>query len=369
MPFALRASTALAAVAIATSAGAQSTQPPPDVAETPSTTSQESTEGGDIVVTGSRIRRDPLSQDAPIVFVDQEDMAKTGLSSVNDILQRLPSSGGGLNSKFNNSGNLGNPPDGGGVGAGAAEIDLRYLGSRRVLVLIDGLRFVNGASASGVPGSTDLNAIPESAIERIEVLQDGASAIYGSDAIAGVVNIITKRSQDGFRASAQWGKYLDEGDGFTQDYELSWGNGGDGPLQVVLGGGYVKQNEVSTADRALSLFPEPYTTACQATCSSFTPNGRYTGSAFIGGNATLIAPVIGRATTPADFRAFVSPADRFNFGPFNFLQIPLERLGLFGNIRYEFADDLNFTMKGLWNKRESKNQAAPLPFGIGPTSG
>ena len=122
-----------------------------------------------------------------------DDIAKTGLNSVNDVLQRLPSSGGGLNCKFNNSGNLGNPPDGGGVGAGAAEIDLRYLGSRRVLVLVDGLRFVNGASASGVPGSTDLNSIPESAIERIEVLQDGASAIYGSDAIAGVVNIITKQ--------------------------------------------------------------------------------------------------------------------------------------------------------------------------------
>ena len=149
--------------------------------------------GGDIVITGSRIRRDPLSQDAPIVFVDQEDMQKTGLNSVNDVLQRLPSSGGGLNGKFNNSGNLGNPPDGGGVGAGAAEIDLRYLGSRRVLVLVDGMRYVNGASASGVPGSTDLNSIPESAIERIEVLQDGASAIYGSDAIAGVVNIITKQ--------------------------------------------------------------------------------------------------------------------------------------------------------------------------------
>jgi iron complex outermembrane receptor protein len=132
-------------------------------------------------------------------FVDEEDIAKTGLNSINDVLQRLPSSGGGLNSKFNNSGNLGNPPDGGGVGAGAAEIDLRYLGSRRVLVLVDGLRFVNGASASGVPGSTDLNSIPESAIERVEVLQDGASAIYGSDAIAGVVNIITKRSQRGFR--------------------------------------------------------------------------------------------------------------------------------------------------------------------------
>src|SRR5687768_12201350 len=192
---------------------AQSTLPPPNVSQTPATASPPAAPGADIVVTGSRIRRDPLSQAAPIVFVDAEDIAKTGLSSVNDVLQRLPSSGGGLNSKFNNSGNLGNPPDGGGVGAGAAEIDLRYLGSRRVLVLVDGLRFVNGASASGVPGSTDLNAIPESAIERIEVLQDGASAIYGSDAIAGVVNIITKRSQAGVQASAQLGIY-DRGDGF-----------------------------------------------------------------------------------------------------------------------------------------------------------
>ena len=368
MPFALRAGTAVLAVAIATSAAAQDIVPPPDAAQNPATASEPSEEG-DIVVTGSRIRRDPLSQDAPIVFVDQEDMQKTGLNSVNDILQRLPSSGGGLNSKFNNSGNLGNPPDGGGVGAGAAEIDLRYLGSRRVLVLIDGMRFVNGASASGVPGSTDLNAIPESAIERIEVLQDGASAIYGSDAIAGVVNIITKRRQAGFMASAQIGEYLEENDGRTQNYQLSWGNGGDGPLQIVLGGSYVKQDPISTADRALSLFPEPYTTACQATCSSFTPNGRYTGSIFLGGNATLIAPVIGRATTPADFRAFSSPADRFNFGPFNFLQIPLERFGLFGNMRYEVSDSINLSVKALWNQRKSKNQAAPLPFGIGPTSG
>ena len=152
-----------------------------------------------IIITGSRIRRDPLDQDAPVTFVDQADIDKTGLNSINEVLQRLPSAGGGFNGKFNNSGNFGNPPDGGGVGAGAAEIDLRYLGSKRTLVLVDGLRFVNAASASGVPGSVDLNAIPESMIERVEVLQDGASAIYGSDAIAGVVNIITKKGQDGLR--------------------------------------------------------------------------------------------------------------------------------------------------------------------------
>ncbi|MGI8932108.1 MAG: TonB-dependent receptor [Sphingomicrobium sp.] len=367
---ALRAGTALAALTIATSAAAQSTLPPPDAPETPASGAEEPTAGGDIIVTGSRIRRDPLSQEQPIVFVDQEDIAKTGLNSVNDVLQRLPSSGGGLNSKINNSGNLGNPPDGGGVGAGAAEVDLRYLGSRRVLVLVDGIRYVNGASASGVPGSTDLNTIPESAIERIEVLQDGASAIYGSDAIAGVVNIITKKRQKGFQASGQWGGY-DEGDGFTQNYQLSWGNGSDGPLEVVVGGNYVEQGSVSTAARDLTRFPVPYADSCSdlpIQCSGFIPMGRFQfrnlGPA---GTQTLIATT--NTPTVANFRPFLDPADRFNFGPFNFLQIPLERYGAFANLKYELADNMNFSVRGNWNRRKSKNQAAPLPFGIGPTSG
>lgn len=324
------------------------------------------TSGEDIIVTGSRIRRSPLEQDAPIVFVDQEDIAKTGLNSVNDVLQRLPSSGGGLNGKFNNSGNLGNPPDGGGVGAGSAEIDLRYLGSRRVLVLVDGIRYVNGASASGVPGSTDLNSIPESAIERVEVLQDGASSIYGSDAIAGVVNIITKKQQEGLMAAAQIGLY-DRGDGATQNYQLSWGNGGDGPLKIVIGGNYVKQEGVSAGARDISRFPAPYSDTCaDGGCSGFLPNGRYQ---VFGQDLTLRAPVLNRVSTPGDFRAFVSPDDRFNFGPYNYLQIPVERYGVFGNLRYEISDAVNFSTKLIWNQRKSKNQAAPLPFGIGQAAG
>ena len=360
------ASLALVGALLAAPAAAQTPQPDQPVRTDAEGNPADSDQA--IVVTGSRIRRNPLDLDSPVTFVDEQDIARTGLNSVNDVLQRLPSSGGGLNSRFNNSGNLGNPPDGGGVGAGAAEIDLRYLGSRRVLVLVDGLRYVLGASASGVPGSTDLNSIPAAAIERVEVLQDGASAIYGSDAIAGVVNIITRRSQEGFNASAQLGIY-DRGDGATQNYQLSWGNGRDGPLQIIVGGNYVDQEPVWSRSRALSRFPEPYDTACRATCSSFTPNGRYTGSAFVGGDATLIAPVIGRAATPADFRAFVSPADRFNFQPFNYLQIPLERYGVFGGLRYELSESVNFSARALWNRRESRNQAAPLPFGIGPTSG
>ena len=370
----LHAGVAFAAIATATSAAqAQSVQPPADVVTQPAGPStQAPSSQADIVITGSRIRRNPLDLDAPRVFIDQSDIAKTGLNSISDVLQRLPSSGGGLNSKFNNSGNLGNPPDGGGVGAGSAEIDLRYLGSKRTLVLVDGLRFVNAAAASGVPGSVDLNSIPDAMIDRVEVLQDGASAIYGSDAIAGVVNIITKKRQSGFIANAQLSGY--KHDGFTQNYQLSWGNGSDGPLQVVVGGDYIKQKGIFAGDRAISAFPSPYATACawDGGCSSFIPNGRFIGTAFPnGGDETLInAPT--STPTIANFRDFISSGpgnDRFNFAPFNYMQIPLERYGGFGSVTYDFTPDVHLSVKGLWNRRKSSNQAAPLPFGIGPDAG
>jgi iron complex outermembrane recepter protein len=377
----LRTGVAFGALAVGTGAVAQSTVPTVETQQAPATTtvSAQDVAKADIVITGSRIRRNPLDLDAPRVFIDQSDIAKTGLNSITDVLQRLPSSGGGLNSKFNNSGNLGNPPDGGGVGAGSAEIDLRYLGSRRTLVLVDGLRYVNAASASGVPGSIDLNSIPDAMIERVEVLQDGASAIYGSDAIAGVVNIITKKNQHGFVASAQLSGY--KSDGFTQNYQLSWGNGGSGPLHIVVGGDYIKQNGISSGDRALSAFPNPYAGTCDTTpasCSSFTPSGRFFGTAFTdlpnvvpAGSATLINTP-NSTPTLANFRGFVGGGpnnDRFNFAPYNYMQIPLERYGAFANLKYDLSADIHFSLKGLWNRRKSTNQAAPLPFGIGPDSG
>jgi iron complex outermembrane receptor protein len=355
---ALHVRSSRAALAIAAAVGglgspafAQSTTPTTAQGEEP------------IVVTGSRIRRDPLDQDQPIVFVDQEDIARTGLSSAADVLQRLPGSGGGLNSRFNNSGNFGNPPDGGGVGAGAAEVDLRYLGSRRVLVLVDGLRYVNGASASGVPGSTDLNSIPDSMIDRIEVLQGGASAIYGSDAIAGVVNIITRRRQEGLQVSAQHGVF-GEGDGFTQNYQASYGLG-TGDTRLVLGGNFVKQDRVSSSGRDISQFPTPGATACDGSCSSGTPNGRFI---LLGQDLTLRAPVIGRPVTVGDFRPFTT-ADRFNFAPFNFIQVPLERYGGFVTFGQRLGDAANFTLRAIYNRRNSRNQAAPLPLFVGPDAG
>ena len=347
----------------------------------PAIAQQAATEDRDtVIITGSRIRVDPLDQLQPITTVGEEEIDKTGLTSTADILQRLPIASGGLNQRNNNSGNFGNPPDGGGVGAGAAEIDLRYLGSRRVLVLVDGLRWVQGASASGVPGSVDLNTIPTNMIERIEVLQEGASPIYGSDAIAGVVNIITKKHQDGLQASAQVGGYED-GDGFTQEYNLSFGINGD-RTNAVIGVSYLDQDGVLSADRPTTAFPTPNSSSClDGGCSSGTPLGRFiitdpnTGTDLDMTLRAALAPGVVPAYNPANptgpgspFKNFTT-ADRFNFQPFNYVATPSERLGMFATIEHEFADNLHFSGKATYVNRRSANQAAPLPLFVGPDAG
>ncbi|WP_343525972.1 TonB-dependent receptor [Sphingomonas sp.] len=345
----------------------------------PADPAAQADEGDTVVVTGSRIRRDPLNQAAPLTSIDSADIARTGLSSIGDVLQRLPGSAGGLNSRFNSSGNNGNPPDGGGVSAGSAEIDLRYLGSRRTLVLLDGQRFINGTAASGVPGAVDLNAIPDSMIDRVEVLRDGASTTYGSDAIAGVVNIITKKRQNGFLASAQVGAYP-QGDGVTQNYQLSWGHRDEGSgVSVVAGVNYIKQGEVFAGDRPYYAFPNPGATACTTSCSSGTPNGRFLVNNPLTGEGMNLTLKSNPLTTPrfdptnptganSDFKSF-TVADRFNFRPYNYLLTPQERFGAFINFRGDLGNDVHFSSKLIYNRRTSDNQAAPLPLFVGPDAG
>jgi iron complex outermembrane receptor protein len=361
---ALRATASLAALISAGAASAQSVLPPTPPAN-PASVSVQPTSGGEIVVTGSRIRRDPLSQDSPVITLDQNALAQTGLSAVADILQRLPSASGGLNSKVNNSGNLGNPPDGGGVGAGSAEIDLRYLSAKRTLVLVDGLRFVNGTSGSGIPATVDLNTIPANMIDRIEVLQSGASSLYGSDAIAGVVNIITVAQQKGLRASAQFGTFR-QGDGHAQDYSASYGFGG-AATHIVFGASYVKQEAVRSGNRSISLFPNPGQTSCTdpvGGCSSAAINGRFL--TFNGSQTISTAP--DNTPTFAELRSFLK-SDRFNFAPFNYIQTPSERYGGWVSVKQALSDTINLRIRGNYNRRNSQNQAAFEPLFIGPDAG
>ena len=175
-----------------------------------------------VTVTGTRIKKAEMEGQVPVQVLTREDIDRSGFTSVADIVQNLTASGSALNTKFNSSGNFGFPPDGGGVGAGSATVDLRHLGAKRMLVLVDGIRWVNESSASGVGSSVDLNTIPLAIIERIEILEDGASSIYGSDAIAGVVNIITRKKVDGAQLNLHYGEY-DEGDGDTYGADFGWG--------------------------------------------------------------------------------------------------------------------------------------------------
>ena len=114
--------------------------------------------------------------------MDQEDILLSGKISIGEVLLELPGQGSGLNRNYNNGGD------------GSVRIDFRNLGSQRTLVLVDGRRWVN--SGEGANGSVDINTIPTAAVERVEVLKDGASSIYGSDAIGAVINIVTKDSYD-----------------------------------------------------------------------------------------------------------------------------------------------------------------------------
>ncbi len=335
--------------------------------ETPRTT----TELDRVEVTGSRIKRAEVEGQVPIQTLTRAEIERTGMNSIGEVLQQLTGSGSALNAKFNSSGNFGFPPDGSGVGAGSAQVDLRHLGAKRVLVLVDGIRWVNESSASGVGAATDLNTIPLAIVERIEVLEDGASSLYGSDAIAGVVNIITRREFDGGQVTLNYGEYS-KGDGTQKGVDLAWGTSGD-RYTLFLGASWTKQDPVYARDREQSRFPIPGTGL--AFGSGGIPQGRF---AFVDPNTGAeqdIVPNTGVSnprydgsagcSRTDDYHCFTS-ADRFNFAEYNMVLTPSERKGIFGQFRFDLTDNIQWYIKALGNRRESTNQAGPEPLFFGP---
>jgi iron complex outermembrane recepter protein len=323
-----------------------------------------------VEVTGSRIKKAQIEGQTPVQTITRVQIDQSGLNSIADVLQQMTGSGSALNTKFNSSGNFGFPPDGGGVGAGASTVDLRHLGAKRVLVLVDGIRWVNESSASGVGGVVDLNTIPLAIVDRIDVLEDGASSIYGSDAIAGVVNIITRRSADGVQLRMSYGE-SDKGDGETSDAELSFGGSGD-RHSFFVGASYHETKVIFSRDREISRFPVPGTGV--ALGSAAIPAGRFifvdpnTGATRdlvpnVGTTSPFYDPAQGCVRTDG-FHCFTA-ADRFNFAEFNLLQTPSKRKGVFAQGRIDVTDNTSWYLKALYNNRESLNQAAAEPFFLG----
>ena len=377
-----------------------------DASTTTTSTDQNAKTLDRVTVTGSRIKQTDKVTSKPVFIINREMIDKSGANSVGQFLREMSSSGKALNAKFNSSGNFGYPPDGGGIGAGSAQVDLRNLGSKRVLVLVDGIRWVNESSASGVSGSADLNTIPLAIVERIEVLEDGASAIYGSDAIAGVINIITKKNFDGALVHEKYGSYGHGGNDEEGDVTVG---GGNDRFHGIFSASYVKQEGISSDAWGQSQFPVPG--AGLAAGSSATPQGRFVfcdprvkatgvgtnpkGDDFgtptgpggfcdaagddwfdmtLNNGATMPnynnpTGVLPNPTSGAGTYHDFSDNDRFNFAPYNLLLTPSTRKSIFGSFEYDINDSITMHGKALYNERQSVNEAAPEPIFVGPFAG
>ena len=181
-------------------------------AATQSPAAEDAPNGSDIVVTGSRIRRQDLAGVGPATVVSAEQIENTGVVNIETVLQRLPA----------NAGFAGNQTSAywANNGYGTAQVNLRGLGIKRTLVLLNGRRLVAGGT--GANSSPDLNMIPVAALARTDVLKDGASAIYGADAMAGVVNLVTRTDYEGLGLSVRQG-ITEKGDGSDFTADLLWG--------------------------------------------------------------------------------------------------------------------------------------------------
>ena len=177
----------------------------------------ESGEVEEIVVTGSRIRRDEFSSPSPIQVLDVESGKQLGISSIGEMLQRATVANGQqidatLNTNAGNSNATEEPPTG---GVGSSNIDLRALGPERTLVLVNGRR-LGSVGVRGAPAQPDIGLIPFSMVERVEVLTEGVSAVYGADAVAGVANVILRTDFEGFEISMNTEQPSEKGGNINQ---------------------------------------------------------------------------------------------------------------------------------------------------------
>lgn len=296
------------------------------VASTATAQAQEATNLDRISVTGSRIKSTDIETSQPVLSLTRADIEKQGVTSVADILQRVAANGAALNRTFNNGGD------------GSAGVSLRNLGSERTLVLVNGRRWT-----TGLDGSVDLNTIPTAMIERIDILKDGASTIYGSDAIAGVVNIITKQNFDGAEVNAYKGQYSD-GDGEREAYDFTLGTVTD-RASITVGASYVNEKSVMAGDRKISAGGPPFFSGQSAT--------GIPGSYVRNGNQYII---INGVETPFD-----PNVHGYNTAPDNYLLTPNERTSLFVLGSYNVTDNITFRTEAMYNERKSEQLLASMP--------
>jgi iron complex outermembrane recepter protein len=326
-----------------------------------------------IQVTGTRIRQVDVETAQPVTFITREDIEKQGFQSVADILQNISATGTPPLTRAS--------PLSAGENAGGTFISLRNLGAQRTLVLLNGKRL--GISTSGL---ADISTIPAAAVERIEVLKDGASSIYGSDAIAGVINIITRSNFEGATASAYYGQY-GQGDGAITKGDMVFGFTGDrGSLTMATE--WREEDAVFARNRPFSAFPrsdihpfDNWTPVGQfggfVTTATTPVPGLPSGTRVVlreGGNSRLITDYIRQdlntgscapatATNPGPQPCTPgSPLHKSNTNLQTDLRTPLESRSFYVDGIWDIADAIRFRTNLLYSNRTTDRTVAGYPY-------
>ncbi|MGA9421531.1 MAG: TonB-dependent receptor [Rhodanobacteraceae bacterium] len=298
-----------------------------------------------ITVTGSNIRRVDIETANPVITIDRAQIEQSGKLTIGDLVQELPSiAGAATNPQVNNGG-----------GGGTSTVSLRGLGSVRTLILVDGQRVLNN----------DINTIPASVVERIEVLKDGASSVYGSDAIGGVVNFIMRKDYQGAEFTGDYG-ISDKDDGERRGASLTFGQTTDRG-SVVAGLNYNKFDAVSAGKRDFSRDALYYYSAYGGALSggsSRTPTGRIflppnLADQFGCSSVTRIAGTDGSSLD--NYRCFTGN-DFYNYQPLNVILTPQERTNAFALANYRLTDNVSAYFKYFGNKTVASSLIAPYPL-------
>jgi len=346
---------ALAIASMPLSAAAQEGTSPADAEEAASAPDT-------IVVTGSRIGRRETEGASPVAVVSSEEFKLSGAINVEQVVNTLPQVVPGATAFSNNP------------GQGVATLDLRGIGNQRTLVLVDGRRYIFFDPTQTV----DLNNIPQFLVESVDVVTGGASAVYGSDAIAGVVNFRLRNDLQGLELGTQYA-LTQRGDGARWNINAALGSEIlDGAGHITLYGDYFNRRAISQASRSYTrqvLVENSTDTGLVPGGSATVPGGRFAipGSVVVPGGNGLGATTLNRGvgnfatpngalyTAPGASRPYVDPSDAYNFAQDNFLQVPQERwlVGAYGN--YEMSPAFNPYIEVTFANNRVQNELAPTP--------
>lgn len=318
-----------------------------------------------IEVTGSKIKRIGELAPTPVTVISGDGLIDAGVVNVADLLHKMPNTLVGLSPETTNNTVF---------ASGLNNTDLRGLGSDRTLVLVNGRRFVAGAPGSG---AVDLNNIPTAMVERIEITTGGASAVYGSDAIAGVVNIITKKSFDGISVDVSTTQPTEDG-GEEKYASITFGSE-IGKANFVTNLSWARQEQLSFMDRkflrdAPIVVRNPNATGPddpqsivwghgQQVLASYSKTGTFVsnGTRYSFDENGNVRPMeLGQPLPPlTSGRVDYLGGEGYNFAENSFIKTPLDRINFFSVMNYDINDDHKMTMEATLSKTDAYGESSP----------